>query len=144
MSDSGAITSRSTLTFAGARRVLDAALAEAQRLGIAVCVDVVDDAGWPILTARMDGAPRLSARIAADKAFSVASFNGVPTDRWWGMIEHDPALVHGITKTERLAIFGGGVPVIVDGAIVGAVGVSGGSAEQDVEVATAGAAALAV
>jgi len=54
----------------------------------------------------------------------------------------EPALVHGITHTPRLVVFGGGEPVRVSGELVGAVGVSGGSAEQDAEIAAAGAAAL--
>jgi glc operon protein GlcG len=67
---------------------------------------------------------------------------GVPTHAFWPMIENDPALVHGLTETPRLVVFGGGVPVKVAGSLVGAVGVSGGSADQDREVAEAGAAGL--
>ncbi len=90
----------------------------------------------------MDGAPRLTAQIAADKAWTVASFNGLPTHDWWPMIEHDPALVHGITQTPRLVVFGGGVALRVEGRVVGAIGVSGGSSADDRAVAEAGAAAL--
>jgi len=50
--------------------------------------------------------------------------------------------VHGITHTPRLTIFGGGVGIRVDGQLVGAVGVSGGSAEEDAAIAAAGAAAI--
>jgi uncharacterized protein GlcG (DUF336 family) len=94
------------------------------------------------MTVRMDGAPRLSASIATNKAWTVASFNGMPTDRWWGAIKDEPELVHGITHTPRLIVFGGGVPLLVDGELVGAIGVSGGSADDDRNVAEAGAAAL--
>lgn len=58
------------------------------------------------------------------------------------MIQDEPALVHGITHTPRLTIFGGGVGIRVDGQLVGAVGVSGGSAEEDAAIAAAGAAAI--
>ena len=51
-------------------------------------------------------------------------------------------LLHGIVKTDRLVVFGGGVPLVADGRTVGAIGVSGGSSEQDVRVAEAGAAAV--
>ena len=85
----------------------------------------------------------MSASIAQDKAYTVVAFLGIPTERWFSMIEGEPALREGIVHRDRLVIFGGGVPVTVDGTVVGAVGVSGGSAEQDVEIATAGAAALA-
>ncbi len=133
-----------TLSLAGARMALDAAMAHATELGVAVCVTVADEAGEPVVAARMDGAPRLSARIAADKAYTVAAFNGLPTDRWWDLIKDDPALVHGITHTPRLTIFGGGAPVLVDGSLVGSVGVSGGSADQDQAIAEAGAAGVHV
>jgi glc operon protein GlcG len=132
----------SCISLGAAQRVLDAARRHADALGLAVCIAVVDPSGEPVLTARMDGAPRLSARIAADKAWTVASFNGLPTHGWWDLIKDEPALVHGITHTPRLTIFGGGVALAIDGALVGAIGVSGGSAEQDVAVAQAGALAL--
>lgn len=132
----------STLSLTAARRVLDAAVAHATSIGLAACVTVADPSGEPILTARMDGAPRLSAQIATNKAWTVASFNGLPTDAWWGLIRDEPALVHGITHTPRLTIFGGGVAIRSNGELVGAIGVSGGSAEQDAEVAAAGAGVL--
>lgn len=132
-----------TISLAGARKAIDAAVAAAEAMGARMCVAVVDNAGEAIATVRMDGAPRLSAGIALNKAYTVTGFLGVPTANWWGMIGEDPSLVHGITHTPRLTIFGGGVPVHIDGQLVGAVGASGGSAEQDAEIAAAGAAALA-
>lgn len=127
---------------AEAARVALACATEATTLGVAACIAVTDPAGHLLHFVRMDGAPLLSASIAQDKAYSVAAFNGLPTDAWWPLIEKDAALVHGIVKTDRLIVFGGGRPCLVDGELVGAVGVSGGSAEQDIAVATAGAAAL--
>jgi glc operon protein GlcG len=109
---------------------------------VTVCIAVSDPSGEPIVTVRMDGAPRLSAEIARNKAYTVASFNGLPTHVWWQAIADEPALVHGITHTPRLIVFAGGVPVLVDGALVGAVGVSGGSADQDRAIAEAAAATL--
>ena len=132
-----------SVSLEGAQRVLAAALAEAGQLGLAICVTVSDPSGLPVLTARMDGAPRLSARIATDKAFSVASFGGAPTHGWWDAIKNEPALVHGITKTPRLTIFGGGLPLRAGGELIGAIGVSGGTVVQDQQVAQAGADALA-
>jgi uncharacterized protein GlcG (DUF336 family) len=58
------------------------------------------------------------------------------------MLESEPALLHGIVKTDRLIVFGGGVPLVADGRTIGAIGVSGGSSEQDVAIAEAGAAAI--
>jgi glc operon protein GlcG len=136
------VVTQTSLTYAGARVALDAALDRAAEIGVAVNVSVCDVAGHQLAFARMDGAPLLSGPIAVDKAYSVAAFGGLPTSRWFGLIEDDPALREGIVHRDRLVIFGGGVPVVHEGVRVGAVGVSGGSAEQDEEVATAGATAL--
>lgn len=132
----------STLSLAAARRIADAAVAAARERSVTVCIAVSDVSGEPIVTMRMDGAPRLSADVARDKAYTVTAFGGMPTDRWWPAIADDPALVHGFIKTKQLIVFGGGVPVKVDGQFVGAVGVSGGSTDQDGEIAAAGAAAI--
>ena len=128
-----------SLSLSAAQRVADAALAAARTQGITACVAVSDPSGEPIVSVRMDGAPRLSAEIARNKAYTVASFNGLPTHVWWPVIADDPALVHGITHTPRLVIFGGGAPIRIAGALVGAVGVSGGSTEQDRAIAEAAA-----
>jgi uncharacterized protein GlcG (DUF336 family) len=130
------------LSLDAARRVADAAVATALAQGVAICVAVCDTAGEPIITERMDGSPRLCAGVALNKAYTVASFKGMPTHAWWPLLADDPALVHGFTQTPRLVVFAGGVPVRVDGAVVGAVGVSGGSSEQDRAIAEAGAASL--
>lgn len=132
-----------TISYDAAQRVLDAAVAAATEMGRRMCITIADPSGLPIVAARMDGAPRLSFQIAQDKAYSVASFGGAPTHGWWDMIKDEPALVHGITHTPRLTIFGGGLPVMVDGDVVGAIGVSGGSADEDRRVAQAGADTLA-
>ena len=135
------VISMNSLSLAGAQRILNAAIAAAEAGDLRMCITVADPSGEPIIAVRMDGAPRLSAEIARNKAWTVASFGGMPTHVWWPAIENEPALVHGITHTPRLTIFGGGVPVTIDGQLVGAIGVSGGSADQDREVAQAGAAA---
>ena len=139
LSVAGSVRLQQTLTYAGARVAVDAAAARAQALGVPVNIAVVDLAGGLLAFARLDGAPLLSGSIAQDKAYTVAAFNGVPTHAWFGLIEAEPALREGIVHRDRLVIFGGGVPVIVEGTLVGAVGVSGGTAEQDREIAEAGA-----
>lgn len=137
------VTSQPTLTYAGARLVLDAALARASEIGVPINVSVCDIAGNQIAFARMDGAALLSESIATDKAYSVMAFLGLPTSAWDEVLKADAVLREGLVHRDRLVIFGGGLPVVVNGAIVGAVGVSGGSVDQDEEVAKAGAGALA-
>lgn len=131
-----------TVRLSAAQRALTAALAEAERLAVDVCIAAADSAGHLLAFVRMDRAPLLCVQLAQDKAFSVASFGGLPTGEWWRLLESEPALLRGIAKTDRLAVFGGGVPLVAAGRTVGAIGVSGGSGEQDVRIAEAGAAAV--
>ena len=83
---------------------------------------------------RTDGAPKLSIRIAEDKAFTSASY-GLATRIWCELIADDPPLLHGIIHTPRPIVFGGGFPIVLDGDVVGAIGVSGGHYKQDMECA---------
>jgi glc operon protein GlcG len=129
-------------TLVAAQRAIAGALEEAEALEVDVCIAVTDAAGHLLAMARMDRAPLLCIHIAQDKAYSVASFGGLPTSDWWRMLESELALLHGIVKTDRLVIFGGGVPLVADGRTVGAIGASGGSSGQDVRIAEAGAAAI--
>lgn len=142
MARTGLVKVTSTLTLDGARHVADAAVAHARAAEVPVCVAVTGTDGRLLAFARMDGAPLLSIDLAQDKAYTVCSFGGLPTHRWFSLIKDDPSLLHGIVKTHRLIVFGGGVAVRVAGEFVGAVGVSGGSAEQDRQCAEAGAAAV--
>ena len=86
----------------------------------------------------MDGAALLSVQIAQDKAFTAAGF-GMPTDGWHDFIKDDPPLASGaVGGIDRLVVFGGGYPIKLGDALVGAIGVSGGHYSQDMEVAQAG------
>nr|NLI49718.1 heme-binding protein [Propionibacterium sp.] len=135
-------TTVTTLTAEGALKALNAAHAKSLALGVPVDISVCDAAGNEVAFLRPDGAPLLSMGIARDKAYTVVAFNGLPTSKWFDLIKDEPALLNGIVHRERLVIFGGGVPILVDGVLVGAVGCSGGSAEEDVIVAQAGADAV--
>ena len=136
------VRTETVLTYAGARVALDAAVVRAQEVGGAFNVAVTDSTGGLLAFARMDGAFAVSGAIAQDKAWTVAGFGGIPTDDFYIAIAGEDAVREGIAQRGRVAAFGGGVPVIVDGTLVGAVGASGGSAAQDKEVATAGAVAV--
>jgi glc operon protein GlcG len=125
-----------------AQRAIAVARETASGLGVPVCIAVSDQAGHLVAFERMDGAPLLSAQLAQDKAYSVCAFGGLPTEEWWPMLETEGALLHGIVKTDRLVIFGGGAPIRSAGNLVGAVGISGGSEQQDSQIARAAASAL--
>ena len=136
------VRTQAALTYAGALVALDAALARAEAVGGAFNVAVTDAAGTLLAFARMDGAFAASGDIARDKAWTVTAFAGLATDVLHDAISGEDAVREGIAQRGRVAAFAGGVPVLVDGSLVGAVGVSGGSAAQDKDVASAGAAAL--
>ena len=136
------VVSMNALSLSAAQRAAEAAINSARSKGVAACIAICDPSGAPVVTVRMDGSARLCADIALNKAYTVSAFNGMPTHDWWAVLADDPALVHGFTQTPRLTIFPGGVPVRIDGNVVGSIGVSGGSSQQDREIAEAGSAAV--
>lgn len=124
-----------------AEKAVAAAAAKAAEAGYKMCIAVTDEAGDLKAFLRMDGAPKLSIQISQDKAYTSVGF-GMSTDAWFEFIKNDPPLLHGITHTPRLIVFGGGYPIVLDGEIVGAIGVSGGHYTHDMECAQAGLAAI--
>ncbi len=130
------------LTLAGAQAALTAGLAHATAIGGRFNIAVTDTAGDLLAFARMDGAFAESGLIAIDKCRTVVRFGGAPTDGLYAALAGEDAVVRGIANRPGIAAFGGGVAIVVDGQVVGAVGASGGSAVQDAEVAGAGASAL--
>lgn len=133
--------SKQSISAEAAKTVIAAAEAKAVEIGAPMVIAVVDESGVLKAFSRMDGAPLLSVDIAKDKAYTSVAF-GIPTHEWFNFIKDDPPLLHGITKTPRLVVFGGGYPLHADGAMIGGIGVSGGHYSQDMQVAAAGAAAL--
>lgn len=118
-----------------------AAVAHAKALGIRINVAVTDSSGTLMAFLRMPSAFIHSIDIAIDKAYTSASF-GMPTSQWLGILQQDEALRIGIPQRPRLVVFGGGVPIREGTDLIGGIGVSGGSAEQDEECATAGLKAI--
>ncbi|GAB4400522.1 MAG: hypothetical protein OHK0048_15720 [Rhodoferax sp.] len=114
-----------------------AAVAHARALGIRINVAVTDVNGTLMAFRRMHGAFLHSIDIAIDKAYTAASF-GFPTSQWAAILASDDALRIGIPQRPRLVVFGGGLPIRVNGRLVGGIGVSGGSAEQDAQCALEG------
>lgn len=118
-----------------------AAVAHARRLGIRINVAVCDGSGTLLAFRRMHGAFLHSVEIAIDKAYTAAGF-GMPTRKLFDLIRNDEALRLGLPQRPRLIVFGGGLPICQDGTLVGGIGVSGGSAEEDEACAAAGLAAI--
>lgn len=135
------VATKKTLTIDGARKVIAAAVAEAKRLNTTGVIAVVDDGGNLMALERIDGTFAAGANISAGKARTAVLFKR-PTKFF-----EDVVVAKGRTAMVALNDFTplqGGVPIVVDGEIVGGVGVSGAaSAQQDEELAIAGANVLA-
>jgi uncharacterized protein GlcG (DUF336 family) len=125
-----------------AQKMVDEAVAKARELGVTENVAILDDGGNLKAFSRMDGAPILSIEIAQNKAYT--ALFGVSTQDFFNFIQGDPSLLAGIPTLRRVAAYGGGFPIKVDGEIVGAIGVSGAPMVQnDVDCASAALALLA-
>ena len=120
-----------------ALKILEAITNKAEELEIKINAAVVDEGANLKAFIRMDEAALLSSEIAQNKAYTAAAF-GKPTHEWYPMIKDEPALLTGIVHTNKLVVFGGGIPLTVSGIIVGGIGVSGGTSEEDVLCAQAG------
>jgi glc operon protein GlcG len=119
-------------------RILDHARAEAQSNQWAVTIAVVDDGGHPLALERLDGASPASAYIATEKA-RTAALGRRPSGAYEEMINGGRT---AFLSAPLAGMIEGGVPVVVDGQVIGAVGVSGVKSAQDAQVASAGIASL--
>ncbi|HKX93135.1 MAG TPA: heme-binding protein [Methylibium sp.] len=129
------------LTSEAAQAAVEAAIAHAEKLGVRVVVAAVDAGGVLLALRRMDGAFLHSIDIAIDKAYTAVSF-GFPTEGWAGVLADNEMRKVGLSVRPRLVVLGGGVPACEGALRVGAIGVSGATAEQDAECARAGLEAI--
>jgi uncharacterized protein GlcG (DUF336 family) len=122
-----------------ARKVIAAAEKKAAEIGQPMNIAVVDEGGNLVTHVRMDGAWIGSIDISINKAFTSRAFDITTKD----LAEHSQSGgqffgIH-VSNHGRIMIFAGGIPIRMDGKVIGAIGVSGGSGEQDHSVAEAGA-----
>jgi uncharacterized protein GlcG (DUF336 family) len=131
-----------SLTLADARALIAAGEKQASDLGIPYNIAVVDAGGALISHARMDGAWLGSIDISIHKAWTARAFD-MPTDDLAKVAQSGKPLfgIH-TTNHEKVVIFGGGVPVKAGDVVIGAVGASGGTVDQDLKVAAAAVAAF--
>ena len=133
-------TTRPTLSDAMARSMVDTAITEARSLDVPVTVVIVDESGVLKHVARMDGAPLVSVQTAVNKAYAAAAI-GMPPDDFYAAIESDAAAVAEFATRPGLALIAGGLPVVVDSKVAGAIGVAGAmTATQDRRIAEIAAA----
>jgi uncharacterized protein GlcG (DUF336 family) len=140
--DTKELKGENMITLADARKVIAAAEKKAQEIKWPMNIAVVDEGGNLVSHVRMDGAWIGSIDISINKAFTSRAFdittkdlgtNSQPGDQFFG--------IH-VSNHGRIMIFAGGIPLKRGGKVVGAIGVSGGTGEQDQTVAEAGAAAF--
>jgi glc operon protein GlcG len=135
--DAGLMAMRPTLSRARARRLVDTAAREAQATSVAVTIVAVDESGVLKEMCRMDGAPLVSVQTALSKAYAAAAI-GMPPDDFYAAIESDAAAVASFATRPGLALIGGGIPLVADGQVAGAIGVAGAmTAAEDRRIAEA-------
>ncbi len=131
-----------TIAHDAAHHAVAAAVAHGTTLGRPVNAAVVDRGGNLVAFLRAEGAPLHSAGIAIDKAHTAASF-GFPTGEWSQVLDGlSPGARAGLPAVARLTPFAGGLPIMVAGERIGAIGVSGASEEEDEACARAGLRAI--
>ena len=132
-------TEKKVLSLAAAQKVVAAAQAEAERNHLAGVIAVVDDGGWPILLLRMDNSAYLaSVELAPGKARTAALFKK-PSEDLEDAINH--GRIAAVTARDFVEMQGG-LPIVVDGQVVGGIGASFDTPAHDVQIARAGLAAL--
>lgn len=123
-----------------ATALIAAALSAAKDIGIPAAVAVVDATGHLRAFERTDDAPFLTVDVAVDKAWSSASF-GYPTHVWNDYVSNDPK-VAPLAYRPRMVAVGGGYPILEDGKLIGDIGISGGTYQQDQDACVAALTAI--
>ncbi len=123
---------------ADARLLIDGAAEKAREIGVPMCIAIVDESGNLVAFERMDGGKVTSITIAQDKAYTAAAARKATHEYNQACVPGN--LVFGIHTSMggRLCVVGGGLPVAVNGQVVGGIGLSSGTPQQDMECAQAG------
>jgi uncharacterized protein GlcG (DUF336 family) len=132
----------SSIDLSDARRIIAAGERKAQEMHLPYNIAVVDAGGGLVAHARMDGAWLGSVDIAINKAWTARAFDMSTEDLATITQSGEPGFGLNTTNGARVVIFGGGIPIRDKGVVIGAVGASGGSVDQDVTVARAALAGL--
>ena len=125
------------LTSNGAMKILQAAMEKAAAMGVPQCITIVDAGGHMLAFCRMDGAFVLSNDSSMKKAVTAAIYGQLT-----GQMDDGIAIKLAIATNGKRVNLPGGVPIIVDGHVIGGIGVGSGTGAQDLEVAKAGIAAI--
>jgi glc operon protein GlcG len=137
------VRDRIRLTLEGAQIIIDGARQQAESMKLKANIWVVDDGGHPLAFIRMEGGRPASAYTSLTKAVSAATFRQATGPIPSGAAQPSPILNIGLQNAAtagggKITTLFGGIPIIVDGQVIGGIGVGGGTGEQDAKVATAG------
>ena len=125
------------ITLKTAKLMAERSLAKAKEIEVPVVVSIVDAGGNPLLMERMDDAFVTSVDIANNKAFTSWALK-CGTNEMCDVIQPGESLYGlNLTNDARIICFGGGFPIVMDNQVIGAIGVSGGSVEEDMTIAKA-------
>ena len=121
-----------------ARTLIEGAAAHATRIGVPMCIAITDESGQLVAFERMEGGKVTSTTIAIDKSFTASAAKKATHEYAASAQPGSPAFGIHSAIGGRLMIVGGGLPVMWEGAVIGAIGVSSGTPAQDQDVAQAG------
>jgi uncharacterized protein GlcG (DUF336 family) len=128
------------MTLDTATQMIKAAEEKAKAIGVPMVITVLDDGGNMVAQHRMDDALLVSVEVSLKKAYSAVSVK-LPTDKI-GELSQPGKMLYGLQNVSGMVIFGGGFPITAGDRIIGGIGVSGGSVEEDMLCAKAGLAAF--
>ncbi len=109
-----------------AEKLINCAVEKAKKLGLSVSVAVVDEGGWLVALHRMDGAPPSTPEMARDKAWTAASFR-MPTSK----VSSFGSPINSSNLNDRVTTIPGGLPIKINGRVIGGIGIAGGIPEED-------------
>jgi uncharacterized protein GlcG (DUF336 family) len=131
------VINSNNITYQAALAACQSAVEKAEALKIKINVSVCDASGLELAFLRMNGSYIHSIDIAKNKAYTSASFQ-FPSGTWTDIFKEVPHLEQGFSNREKLIPFGGGLPIVEKDEVIGAIGVSGGTEEEDIVCAQAG------
>ncbi len=120
-----------SLTLEAAQFLAQKAIDKAVEMNLLMNVVVVDTSGNLLVALRMPGAPLPARDFAEKKAYTAVNF-GLSTINWKDRLVDRPVVMVGLAQHPKVAMFGGGEPVVIDGVVVGAIGVAGGKETDDI------------
>ncbi|MCX6294845.1 MAG: heme-binding protein [Bacteroidetes bacterium] len=124
---------KKSLSYKACQLMAAAAIRKAEELKMTISITFVDESGVLKAFYRMDHSPLVTIDASRKKAVTAVGY-GIPSgDSWYSFIKDDPILFHGVQQFKDFILLGGGSPIIHDGSVIGAIGISGGHYKQDEE-----------